>query len=62
MAKVNPDMTEAEATVYTKQQIIASKRYANRRDMVNALLDDNKRYTLDEVDALIKKYTKGKVN
>lgn len=62
MAKVNPIVAEAEAPAYTKQQIAASKRYANRQDMVNALLDDSKRYTLDEVDALIKKYEKGKVN
>ena len=53
--------TERAATAYTKAQLTASKRYVNRRDIISALLDDGKTYTLDEVDALINKYMKGKV-
>ena len=52
--------TEAAAE-YTKAQLLASKRYANRRDLINALLADDKTYTTDKVDALIEKYLKGKV-
>lgn len=40
---------------------MASKRYANRRDIIMALLEDGKAYTLNEVDGLIEKYMKGKV-
>ena len=43
-----------------KHQIIV--RYANRRDLIRALLEDGKAYTLKEADALIEKYMKGKVN
>lgn len=49
------------AAAYTKEQLTASKRYANRRDIISALLENGKSYTLDEVDALINKYMKGKV-
>ena len=50
-----------QAATYTKAQLTASKKYANQRDIISALLDDGKAYTLDEVDALINKYMKGKV-
>lgn len=50
------------AATYTKEQLAASKRYANRRDLIRALLEDGKAYALKEVDALIEQYMKGKVN
>ena len=43
------------------KELAASKRYANRRDLIRALLDSGKRYTLDEVDRLIESYMKGQV-
>ena len=51
----------AAAATYTVDQLAASKRYANRRDLIRALLDSGKRYTLDEVDRLIESYMKGQV-
>ncbi len=57
MAKTNT----AAAATYTKEQLAASKRYANRRDLISALLAPGKTYTLDEVDVLIEKTMKGKV-
>ena len=53
--------TEKAAAVYSKEQLAASKRYATKRDIIRALLENGKTYTLDEVDALIEKYMKGKV-
>lgn len=53
--------TEATETAFTKAQILASKKYANRQDILNALLVDDKTYSLTEVDALIEKFMKGKV-
>ena len=41
---------------YTKSRIIASKTYKYKKDLVSALLDDNKKYTKAEVDKLIKDY------
>ena len=53
--------TEKAAAVYSKEQLAASERYATKRDIISALLENGKTYTLDEVDALIEKYMKGKV-
>ncbi len=46
---------------YTKDQILTSEKYAKRRDLVNALLEDDKEYTIMEVDAMMEKFLKGKV-
>lgn len=52
--------SEQTEPVFSKEQILASDRYANRRDLVDALLED-KSYTLETVDNLIEKYMKGQV-
>ncbi len=44
---------------YTKQAILNSERYYTKKDLVNALLDNDKKYTLQEVDSIINKYLKG---
>ena len=44
--------TEANAAAFTKAQLVASQRYVHRRDLIGALLEDGKTYTLNEVDAL----------
>ncbi len=44
---------------YTKQNLLSSKKYANQKDLVNALLEDDKKYTLKEVDTILKNYLKG---
>ncbi len=49
------------ATRFSKEQLLRSQRYAKRRDLLGALLDDGKRYTLKEVDAAIDNFMKGKV-
>jgi len=54
----NSEQTEP---VFSKEQILASDRYANRRDLVDALLDEDKSYTMKTVDNLVEKYMKGQV-
>lgn len=51
----------AGEAVYTKAQLVGSGRYANRRDLVSALLEEGKGYTLKEADRLIDRFRKGKV-
>lgn len=46
---------------YSKAQILASNRYANRKDALAVILDDKKVYSSDEVDDLLNKFMKGKV-
>lgn len=45
--------TEANAAAFTKAQLVASQRYVHRRDLIGALLEDGKTYTLNEVDATL---------
>lgn len=51
----------APKTEYSKEQILVSTKYANRRDLVDALLDDKKKYTMETVDNMIESFMKGKV-
>ncbi len=46
---------------YAKEQLIASQRYADKRDLLEALLDDDKKYSFSDVDSKIEKYMKGEV-
>ena len=46
---------------FSKEQIVAAVKYRDKRDLVDALLDDKKKYTFETVDNLIEKYMKGKV-
>lgn len=60
---------ESEATAsgrvveprFGKGQIVASEKYRNQRDLVNALLEDGETYTHETVDGLIEQYKKGLV-
>jgi hypothetical protein len=46
---------------FSKEQILASARYSNNKDLVDAILDEKKKYDLETVDSLVKEYMKGKV-
>lgn len=46
---------------FGKGQIVASEKYRNQRDLVNAILDDGETYTYETVDGLIEQYKKGLV-
>lgn len=54
MAKENEDK-------YSKEQITSSKRYSKSKDILNALLDENKMYTFTEIDKIIENFKKRKV-
>ena len=49
------------ALAFTKEQLLAFSRYRERRDLLGVLLQDGRRYTYDEVDALVNDFMKGKV-
>lgn len=50
-----------ENVTFSKEQILSSKRYRDKKDLVNVLLKNEKSYSLDQVDDLIDKFMKGKV-
>ena len=49
------------APAFTKEQLLTFSRYRERRDLLGVLLQDGRRYTYDEVDALVNDFMKGKV-
>lgn len=47
---------------YSKEQIVKSKTFINNVDLLKAILEDNKEYTIKEVKEIINNFMKGKVN
>jgi hypothetical protein len=56
-----PENTGKVENKFSKEQLITSKRFRNRRDLVEALLDDGQTYTVKAVEEKITSYMKGKV-
>ena len=46
---------------FTKEQIITSKKYANKKDICKTVIPEKFEGTLKEADELIEKFMKGKV-
>lgn len=59
--KTNKKEQEAVIPTFTKEQILASKKYADKKDVCNVVLPDDFSGTLNDVDTLIDKFMKGKV-
>lgn len=51
-----------QETKFSKEQILTSKKYADRRDVLGAVLAENKTYTFNQVDSLLERFMKGKVS
>lgn len=47
---------------YSKGQILSSKQYTERKDLLQAILADEELYSKKEVEAKIQQFMKGKVN
>ena len=48
--------------VFSKEQVLKSKKYRDRRDLISVLLADNESYSFKAVDDIIKKFMEGEVN
>lgn len=46
---------------FSKNQLLAAKRFSGKRDILEALLSDDKTYTVKTVEQMIEDYMKGKV-
>ena len=46
---------------FTKEQLVNSEKYRQYKDLLQAILKENKQYTLKQIDEEIKKFMKGKV-
>lgn len=54
-------IVQNDGPLFSKEQIAASERYRDHRDLVVALLNEEEKYTYETVDKLIEKYKKGQV-
>ena len=45
-----------DEVLYSKEQIIASKKYSNRKDILNVLLKDDEEYTFSRIDEIIENF------
>lgn len=62
MGETNTEVkTQVSADVFTKQQLAESKRYKKKRDLLEALLENGKTYTIAQVDKIIGDYLKKEV-
>ena len=48
-------------TVFTKEQLLSSRRYEGQQDLVSALIPDGGTSTIAELDRKITEFRKGKV-
>ncbi len=48
-------------SLFSKEQLLSSKRFEGRKDIINALLSPDKQYTISTVEQMVEKYMKGKV-
>lgn len=66
MGKIKKEENEEETVVkkikFTKAQLVSSKKYSASRDIIQAVLADDKMYSIEEVENEIEKFKKGKVN
>ncbi|PIM79157.1 MULTISPECIES: hypothetical protein [Fusobacterium] len=42
--------------LYSKEQIISSKKYSNRKDILNVLLKDDEEYSFSRIDEIIEEF------
>ena len=56
-----PVVSATKEPVFTKDALVNSKRFRDKRDLVSALLKDDVEYTIAEAEHAITNYMKGKV-
>ena len=54
------DTKQSAVSRFSKEQILASDRFSNRRDALSVCLED-KKYTINEVEKTLDKFMKEKV-
>jgi hypothetical protein len=59
--KGTSEEVEKKANKFGKKQILSSKRFEDRRDAVGSILEDDKTYSIDEVEKLYEEFMKGEV-
>lgn len=58
---VEKEKTEKQSAKFLKEQILSSKQYAERKDLLEAILEDGKEYSNKEIEQKIQQFMKGTV-
>ncbi|MGO0903534.1 hypothetical protein ACYZFO_10745 [Clostridioides difficile] len=59
MINLSKTLSKEDNYKFTKEQIVNSKKYISRKDLLNAILKENELYSFSEVDDRINKFMKG---
>ncbi len=60
-ATVENEPKAAGESSFSKEQLLASKHFQDQKDVVNAILSPDGKYTVSAVKQMIEKYMKGQV-
>ena len=52
----NNEVVSSETSVFTKEQIISSKQFANRQDALAVIIEDDEELTIEEVKGRLNKF------
>lgn len=52
---------EVEETVFDKDQLVSSKKFMSNKDVLNVLIEDDEKITIEEAQKRIENFMKGKV-
>lgn len=52
---------KTEQRMFTKQELRESKRFEGQKDLLGALLDENKTYSIQEAEEALNEFLKGDV-
>lgn len=58
-AETVSDTIHSVVPVFTKAQLVTSRKYIHRRDALNALLKGNEHYSFAQVDEVLKQFDEG---
>ncbi|HGL4193791.1 TPA: hypothetical protein ACKE1P_003884 [Clostridioides difficile] len=59
MINLSKTLSKENNYKFTKEQIVNSKKYVNRKDLLNAILKENELYSFLEVEDRINNFMKG---
>lgn len=61
MGKDTETVESVKTSTYNKEQLLLSAKYRDSRDLLSAILEDGKRYSIKEVDKMIQDFGKKEV-
>lgn len=50
-----------QESVFSKEQILQASRFSEHIDIIDALLENDRQYTIRQVEDIVSKFLKGKV-